>query len=351
MTKRERVLTAMNRQVPDRVPKEISFTPAVYEKFKQATGADNPAAYFDLDTSYVGFKASGVQVDWSEWYPDGHPEGTGYSEYGGAHIPGEFYHFTRYDFPMKNVRELRRMEEFPWPDFTAPHRHDHLEAQVQKLHDDGWFVSGGVGHIWENAWQVTSMEKLMMDFVEHPDQAAYVLDRITFDREFMARRYAEAGVDSLHCGDDVGMQDRLMMSPQMWREWLKPRWKRVWAAAREIKPDIHIFYHSDGNISEIIPDLIEIGMTILNPVQPECLDPAQMKALYGDQVAFWGCVGTQTTFPFGTPQDMRQTIRHLIQTVGKGGGLLLAPTHVLEPEVPWENIVAFFDAIEEFGYY
>ena len=155
----------------------------------------------------------------------------------------------------------------------------------------------------------------------------------------------------LLCGDDVGMQHKLMMSPAMWREWLKPRWKAVWAAAKAIKPDIHIWYHSDGNIEDIIPELIEIGMTILNPVQPECMDPEKLKDQYGDTIAFWGAVGTQTVFPFGTPDEMRQTIKWLMQTVGKNGGLLLAPTHVLEPDVPWENIVAFAEAIEEFGRY
>jgi uroporphyrinogen decarboxylase len=137
----------------------------------------------------------------------------------------------------------------------------------------------------------------------------------------------------------------------MWREWLKPRWKRVWEAALAIKPDLQVWYHSDGNVEPIIEDLIEIGMTILNPVQPECMDQAKLKAQYGDRIAFWGCVGTQTTFPFGSAEDMRQNIRWLIEVMGKDGGLLLAPTHVLEPDVPWENIAAFFAAIDEFGRY
>lgn len=351
MTKRERVWTAMNRQKPDRVPKAASFTPAVQKMFEEQTGQTDAGTYFDYDVAGVGFGGPTEPEDWSEWYEGGHPEGTGYSEYGTANIPGSFYHFCRYDFPMRHVDSVRRMEEFPWPDYTPQHRHEHLEGNVRSLQEAGWYVQGGVGHIWENAWQVTSMEKLMMDFVMNPDQAAYVLDRITEDRLFMAKRFAEAGVDCLLCGDDVAMQHKLMMSPQMWREWLKPRWGRVWAAAREIKPDIQIWYHSDGNVSAIIPDLIEIGMTILNPVQPECMDPAQLKAQYGDQIAFWGCVGTQTVFPFGTPQEMKQTVKWLIETVGNNGGLFLAPTHVLEPDVPWDNIVAFFEAVEEFGRY
>lgn len=351
MTKRERVRTAMNRQEPDRVPKAASFTPAIQKLFEEKTGHRNPAEYFDYDIAGVGFKGPITTPDWSPWYPQGLPEGTTISEYGTAHKPGSFHHFWQLDYPMKDVTSVAQMEEFPWPDITAPARHEHLEADVQRLHAEGWYVIGSVGHIWETAWQITSMEKLMMDFIEHPDQAAYVLDRITEDQVFRATRLTRAGVDQLHCGDDVAMQHKMMMHPNTWRQWLKPRWAKVWKAAREINPEIQIWYHSDGNVEAVVEDLIEIGMDILNPVQPECMDPAMMKAKYGDRIAFWGCVGTQTTFPFGTPDDMRQTVKHLIETVGKGGGLFLAPTHVLEPDVPWENILAFFEAVDEYGKY
>lgn len=351
MTKRERVYTAMSRREPDRVPKCASFTPAIQAKFEEATGHTDPAAYFDYDVAGVGFAPSRETPDWSAWYPEGLPEGTSISEYGTAHKPGTFHHFWRLDFPMKAVTSVAQMEQFPWPDFTPSYRHEHLETEVARLHEQGWYVQGGVGHIWETAWQITSMEKIMVDFLEHPDQAAYVLDRITENAVFMARRFAQAGCDCLLCGDDIGMQHKLMFHPDLWRQWLKPRWARVWREAKSIKPDIQIWYHSDGNVEDVIPDLIEIGLDILNPVQPECMDPAKLKARYGDRLSFWGCVGTQTTFPFGTPDEMRQTVRHLIETVGKGGGLFLAPTHVLEPDVPWENILAFFEAIETYGYY
>ncbi len=356
MTKRERVWRAMSRQEPDRVPKSAGFTPAIQEKFEQATGQTDASAYFDFDATSVGFHGpkgsrNGCPPDWSRWYPQGLPEGTAISEYGTAYRPGNFYHFWRLDFPMRAVTSVREMEEFPWPDFTPADRHQHLEADVQRLHDQGWYVQGAVGHIWENCWQITSMEKLMMDFLEQPDQAAYVLDRVTANAEFMARRFAQAGCDGLLCGDDIAMQHKMMFHPNLWREWFKPRWARVWKTAREVKPDIQIFYHSDGNVEAVIPDLMEIGLDILNPVQPECVDPAKLKVQYGDRLAFWGCIGTQTTFPFGTPQEMRETVRRTIETVGKGGGLFLAPTHVLEPEVPWENIAAFFEAVQEYGTY
>jgi uroporphyrinogen decarboxylase len=112
-----------------------------------------------------------------------------------------------------------------------------------------------------------------------------------------------------------------------------------------------VAFHSDGKIDEIIPDLIEIGVDVLNPLQPEVMDPAAIKREFGRDLAFWGGVGTQTTMPFGSPAEVRETVRTLIQTVGTGGGFLIAPTHVVEPEVPWENILAFMQSVETYGSY
>ena len=100
-------------------------------------------------------------------------------------------------------------------------------------------------------------------------------------------------------------------------------------------------------MERIVPELIEIGVEILNPVQPECMDPVRMKELFGDKLAFWGCIGTQTTMPFGSPQAVKDRIHELIATVGRGGGLLLAPTHTLEPDVPWANVEAFLAAVRD----
>jgi hypothetical protein len=120
-------------------------------------------------------------------------------------------------------------------------------------------------------------------------------------------------------------------------------------ALRAVNPDVLAFYHSDGVIYDIIPELIEIGVDVLNPIQPECVDPVLLKQQYGDKLSFWGTIGTQTTMPFGTPEEVRETVRHMIETVGKGGGLVIAPTHLLEPEVPWENIEALVKAVRDFG--
>jgi uroporphyrinogen decarboxylase len=143
----------------------------------------------------------------------------------------------------------------------------------------------------------------------------------------------------------------MMISPALWRSLLKPRLASVVSSAKAQRKDILVFYHGDGNMRRIIPDLVEIGIDILNPVQPECMDPLELKRLYGDKLSFWGTLGTQSTLPFGTPREVRETCRRMIETVGEGGGLLLSPSHVVEPEVPFENIQAMIDAVEEYGKY
>jgi uroporphyrinogen decarboxylase len=122
-------------------------------------------------------------------------------------------------------------------------------------------------------------------------------------------------------------------------------------AAKQVNPAVVAFYHSDGVVYDIIPDLIEIGVDVLNPVQPECMDPALVKKLYGERLSFWGTIGTQTTMPFGTPHEIARTVRQRIETAGHGGGLVLAPSHLLEPEVPWANIEAFMEAALKYGRY
>jgi uroporphyrinogen decarboxylase len=167
----------------------------------------------------------------------------------------------------------------------------------------------------------------------------------------MAEKYARSGVDILMLGDDVSTQLDMMISPGLWRELIKPRLTRIILSAKQINPDLLVFYHGDGNLQTIIPDLIETGVDILNPVQPECMDPAVIKKEYGQKLSFWGTIGTQTTLPFGTPEDVKEMVKKMIGSAGQGGGLLIAPTHTIEPDVPWENIEAFVSAVKEHGVY
>lgn len=350
MTPRERVWRAVHREAPDMVPKEMGFTPAVQKRFEEETGSADPADYFGMETRDVGFAALREEdfPDFSAYLRDLPTNARLMSEYGTASVPADFYHFWGYVFPLRNAQTIQDIERYPWPDVTLEYRYVRLEDQVSRLHDQDYFVTGFAGHIFETGWQLTGFEKMFEDFLLNPALAEAVLEHITVDNCFRARQFASAGVDMLRLGDDVGMEDRLMIAPDLWRMFLKPRLAREIAAARDIQPDIPVWYHSDGDISPIIDDLIEVGVTVLNPVQPECLDVYGLQARYGDRLAFWGTIGTQTVMPFGAPDDVKRTVREMIRLFAPG--LVLAPTHVLEPDVPWDNILAFFEAVEQYGH-
>lgn len=203
--------------------------------------------------------------------------------------------------------------------------------------------------IFEIAWYLRGMGTFLVDLLPYPDLANYHLDRITAIPCEMAKHYAATGSDVLSLGDDVSTQQAMMMKIATWGEFLKLRLAKVIRAAKAVKPDILIFYHGDGNLQAIIPELIEIGVEILNPIQPECMDPVFIKKQYGERLSLWGTLGTQTTMPFGSPRQVRQVCERMIREVWHGGGLGLAPTHVLEPEVPWANIQAFVDTVNKYN--
>ena len=358
MTPRQRVITALNREMPDRVPFELSFgglTPALMDTFVAETGFEDPAEYWDFPVRSVNHRPRSAFSVWriyAPYYADHLPPGATLTQFGVVHVPGSTQHFVSKIHPLKNAAAIREFVDYPLPDPFHPSRYMHLKNAVRALHARDLAVQGELySTIFETAWSIRGYEEMLTDLILNPGLVEVLFDRLTELRIAEAQQLAEAGVDVLRLGDDVAGQNGMLMSPDTWRCWLKPRLSQVIEAAKSVKPDIHIFYHSDGNCRAIIPDLIEIGVTVLNPVQPECMDPVQLKAQFGDRLAFWGTVGTQTTMPFGTPEQVRAVVKERIETVGKGGGLLIAPTHILEPEVPWDNVLAFIEAVEELGGY
>lgn len=355
MTPRERVSAVLNRRFPDRLPRELKLTSPLMEVFKAQTGSDDPAEYFDLEVRDVFFSMPDVMADFGAYYPEGvppllNPAGWEVGEWGVGQVPGSQLHFIHIENPMKNLSSLSELKEYPFPDLTRPERHAHLESGVNALHDRGLFVIGFMEWtIFEIAWHMRGMENLFADMVLNPEFAEYLLDKITETRCFQAKRHAEAGVDLIKIGDDIGTQRAMLMSPATYREWFKPRHAAVIRAARQVRPDIPVCYHSDGNCWDVIPDLIEIGVTILNPVQPECLDIARVRKEFGGDLVFWGGVGTQTTMPFGSPAEVYDTVQRTIGVLGPTG-FFPCPTHVLEPEVPWDNILAYLKAVEEYDF-
>ena len=269
--------------------------------------------------------------------------------WGIAHEPGgpECKHMTHMRHPLERLDSLEQFQAYPWPEFDKADW-SFLPREVAAIQMRGFAAQVWMEcTIWETAWYLRRMDLLMLDMAAEDEKAVFLLDKLTDLACFRAARFAEAGTDILMVGDDLGMQRSIMMSASMYRTWLKPRLKRVIDAAKAVKPDILIQYHSCGYATPLIPDLIEAGIDILNPVQPECMDVEQVLREFGGQLSFNGTLGTQTTMPFGTPDEVRATVHRNLELAGPRGGLFCCPTHMLEPEVPWENIEAYVAACRE----
>jgi len=378
LTPRERVLCTLRGGQADRVPYDIThcsnglggFNREAARLFRERTGSDSPDEYFGVERDTVWVDLKSTQVDLADRYlgfhqlPDDltycsaesdHAEKTfSLLEWGVALVAGSSTSYDHFVPPgaIVNTDSLEAIERFPLPDFDAEYRYAHLDEAVKSIRRrDLASVAFMAMTIFETAWQIRGLDTLVTDMITDEERAECLLDRITRLSAFRAKRFAMAGVDVIHIGDDVGMQDRMFINPATWRKWLKPRLAQVIDAARAVNPEVLVFYHSDGFVEPIIPELIEIGVNALNPVQPECMDPAVIKERYGDRLAFWGTVGIQDTLPFGTPEDVEAEVKLRIETVGKGGGLYLSPTHVIAPEVPYENLFALVEAAKKYGRY
>ena len=345
MTIREHYFSAMRRQGSEYIPFEFDLCDSLKKRFKELTGEEN---YWD----YYGFPDRGIWLPFkldasrfAQYFPD---KTKLYIDpiFGFGQRHGDFEHFWHMEPSLHLAEDISDFEQYPYPsaddfDWSV------LPEQVENcIRNDKISTVGMEMTIFETAWYTRGMETFLMDMLAEPELAEYHLDRITDIRVEMTRRCAQAGVDKIRLGDDVATQLDMMIAPEVWREMLKPRLAKVIKAAKDVKPDILIHYHGDGNMYTILNDLIEIGVDILNPIQPECMDPFEIKKEFGDRVSFCGCVGTQTTMPFGTADEVRELCEKLIAEVGEGGGLFIAPSHLLEPEVPWENIMAFVDTVK-----
>jgi uroporphyrinogen decarboxylase len=349
MTDLEVFRATLAGQRPARILYTADFTPDLHTRLVQHAGTEDLAGHYGFfQPVNVGPRppAGFVKPDYSAYYAGEQlPAGTELSWEGVAMIPSGYYHFWGYHSPLRNAVDKAQLEAYPIVE-QADWATDHMAGEVRAAHAAGKVVQCWVGHMYESAWQVRGYEQFLMDMIERPDWAECMLDKFFRRNLTVATAAARAGVDYLACGDDVANQNAMMFSVPMWRSFMLARWAQVWSAIRAIKPDIHIWYHSDGNIHAIIDELAAAGVTIFNPVQPECMDPAELRRKYPN-MNMHGTIGTQSTMPFGTPDKVRQVVRERIRTVGANGRLILGPTHVLEPDVPIANVEAYTQACRE----
>jgi uroporphyrinogen decarboxylase len=254
------------------------------------------------------------------------------------------------EISSRPLAEDKAIERYRPPDPHRPELYQDAARTIQAYKAEYWIVGVTVTTIFETAWALRGLERLMMDFALNPDRAERVLDIPYQYHLTAAKKLVQLGVDMIWVGDDVGTQEAMMISPAHWRRFLKPRMAAFISEIKALNPQLKVAYHSDGMITPIIPELIEIGVDVLNPIQPACMDPALIKQQFGDKLCFWGSIDEQRTLPFGTPTDVQREILERLNTIGRNGGLILAPTHHVQLDTPLENFWAMHSVITETPY-
>ena len=355
MNPRENVMALLRREPYEWVPVDLQLCPSLEEEYRRRTGAAvSYQDYFRLPWAGIGDIPMSKKDEQYLPYHPGLKAGSYIDLWGVAHEPGSAAakHMTYMRCPLKGIDSLSEVRAYPLPDYAAGDTAENAasqRAQAAALHARGLAAMGYLTcTIWETSWYIRGMEDLMMDMMSGDPIAAYILDAVTERAVTRARAYARAGVDILYLGDDIGMQKAPMMSLELYCKWLKPRLKQVIDAARAVRPGILVKYHSCGYATPFIPHLIEAGVDILNPIQPESMNFQEIYREFGGKISFDGTIGTQSVMPFGTPQQVRETVFRHLDIARPHGGLLPAPTHLLEPGVPWENIIAYVEACRDY---
>lgn len=378
MTPRERVMTALSLQEPDRVPIDLG----------QAAGdAITVTAYLNL-IKYLGFPERPIniltklaqtaivdedvlhrlRVDFrrvdlgppDNWKDEPIGEDSYRDEWGVVRTrPKEGYYYDLTGSPLSEDDSMATIENHKWPDPEDPGRYRGLREKAGKLHEEtdyaivlqvncAFFLRCAELRGWENFY---------MDLAANPRFACALMERYLDIRLRIAEKAMEEVGENIDIvmvsSDDLGMIDRTIVSPQMYRELIKPLQRRTFEFFKSRTPAKR-FYHCDGAVYPLIEDFIEIGVEALNPVQVSAAgmgDTKRLKAEFGERLAFWGAIDTRDVLPHGSPEDVRKEVRGRIKDLGPGGGYVVCSVHNIQPEVPPENVVAMFDAAHELGRY
>lgn len=381
MTPKERVLAAINLQEPDRVPIVVGVSNATgikmktFREIKRLIGVDAPDKYLyewpELGTAAVdeqSLQRLGTDVrgildleprDLLKRMANREPHSPYVNSWGTGNIEIAEGEWTFDVPPMKDATTLEEIEAYPWPDMDEPSRVAHCRAQAQKLAEDNQYAIMGIPWLmfpFERAHGMQGMDTFLLNMALYPDFAVALLAKITdLCKTLMGHYLDEVGeyLDIIKIGDDLGSQESLLISPKMYREMLKPFHADLIAFIKE-RTDAKVFFHTDGDVFNLIEDFIEIGVDILNPIQTSAgrmSDLEGLKERYGDRIVFCGAIDTHSVLPNGTPEEVQEEVRRVINALGPGGGFMLASVHTVMNDVPAENVLAMVDAVEKYGHY
>ncbi len=345
MTSKERVAMAIAHEEPDRVPICATYTPEIEEKLRakyHPEGDLGVALGNDMVKIASGLENSFYYKDTPEYLC---PYGITW-----RNVKNETGHFTEIvKHPLQTEEDIYN---YQMP--KAADAQDVIEATrkaIAQYGKDKWIIGSCQCSVFEAAWYLRGLDTFMMDLAMEEDYADYLLDKVMQFPLEMGLKFIELGVDMVWLGDDIATQQNMMISPAMWRHYFKPRYAKMFETFKKANPNIKLCYHSCGNLQAVVDDLIEIGLDVLNPIQPLAIDPVAFKKRFGDRITMYGAMDVQRILPFGTPEDVRQEVKRLIDNCAPGGGFILSPAHHIQSDTSVENVEAFYAAAREFGQY
>ena len=332
MTPKERVRTILRHRDADIVPYHLSFTIPAARKMADHLGEN----FLDEIGNHCAMIEAQPPDTWEEIRPD-----VWRDEFGvvwNRTIDKDIGTVEGTVLPEPTLKG------YMFPDPDRPGRFDPYPAFIEASRDR--FAFGGIGFsLFERAWTMRGMGNLLEDMLLHPSFVEELLDAILQYNLTIIDRILQFDVDGVRFGDDWGHQRGVMMGPRLWRTFIKPRIARMYGKVKDAGKVVMI--HSCGAVEELLPDLIEIGLDIFNPFQPEVMDVYAVKRKYGEDLTFFGGVSTQQTLPYGTPAEVKTEAKRLMREVGRGGGYVLAPAHDIPRDAPLENLLALVEAVQE----
>jgi uroporphyrinogen decarboxylase len=383
LTSRERLLKTLAHQEPDRVPLDLGSTQVTgihvlaYQRLRQVLELPPVEAQIcdyiqglalpDSDIlERLGVDVRGLfPLNSHNWQIVEQETGEYWSyhdEWGITHrkprLDGLYYSLWQVPLggPELTVQEIAR---HPWPRMDDPQRIAGLRRQAEAYRAAGYAVvlKDPFAGIFEMAQRIVGMENLLVMMASNKTLAAILFDKLVELKlafwEMALPQLADV-VDVISQADDYGTQASQIISPRMFREQLKPRWKIIFDRLRVLAPNSRRFFHSCGNVRPLLPDYIELGVEILNPVhiRATAMEPAALKRDFGDALVFWGGgVDTQGALPNGTPQEVKDDVRRNIEALAPGGGFVFNTVHNIQTDVPTENLLAMYEALAEYGLY
>ena len=328
MTARRDALDAIAHRTPSRVPYDLQFTAEARRKMAEFYGDDRFEAKLGgcLTIARVGMRRNVGPDLWEDEF-------------------GVLWDRSRdrdIGIPANRLITPETLPAYRMPDPDESLLCAEVEAAVQQRHDTLVVVKFSY-NLFERAWSLVGLDELLMAMVTDPPLVHTLLDRLTDYYLRLIERVTAYPVDAVLFGDDWGSQRGLLMGPAHWRAFLKPRVAELYRAVR--RRGGLVFLHCCGKVQELLPELIECGLDVLNPFQPEVMDVAEMKRLHGDRLTFYGGISTQQTLPRGNVAQTRDEVRRLLDLFHEGGGCIAAPAHAIPGDARPENIAAMIDVL------